>query len=411
MTSMMRQRALQKKLAKVNEAANSTTGEAQDSTATAGDATAEPKSPVSAKALARQRLLKKKQLEAEKKAGNEAAAGESGAAEKAAEKERQRKAHEEAERLRAEEEAQKLRAARQKGATEAMALIAQKMLNATVSRLVLQWVDNFGEELALMELEAEDMDLQAEAEADLAEEEALDEELASLTASIADADSGEKEMTVDELKAELKSAREKCLKQTQDTKRMKLELRELEEELLVTTEAMEAAEKKATDNMTMFQTTNKDLAAVQRELLAAKCDNGNKKKPAGKSRGGASAETVEEMEEMLQDANSDLATAQRQVLELKQQVQTARAAGGGGVSSSVSDKELEKLKKSVANTNKELSEAQYTILAKREQFKELLDMLTENLEPLIDMEDQVVEKRVQQMKEKIDEALDEEEED
>merc|ERR1712216_698821 len=115
------------------------------------------------------------------------------------------------------------------------------------------------------------------------------------------------------------------------------------------------------------------------------------------------------METMLADANKDLAAAQRQVLQLREQVER-----GGGGAPAISDdsktsKELEKLKRSVSNTNKELSEAQYSILAQREQFKELQEML-EDLEPLLDMKNKKVKALVEQMNDKLDEALEEDDE-
>jgi len=425
----MRQRALQKKLAKVEEATQSQAAN-ENNIAEAKPATPSTESPeassgsqpkMTAKALARQRLLKKKQVEAQKKAGVDTSSEEKkdDEAEKArlaAEAEKKKKEKEEEERKkRAEEESRKLRAAKMAGGMEILSRVMQKIISVLLSQVVVSWVENLGDDLALLELAEEELvaeeeaaaELLAEDEEVLAEEEAaaellaegevvgeegLDEELEFLADAVSEVDVSQGES------AEVSSLKEKVAKQKEENKRLKLELRDLESELMEANEANEKLNDDLAGNKGDFLDTNKELAAVQRDLLSVKSQLAKAQKGNGTGNDKGSSGDNSVIKEQLWETNKDLQAAQRQILALKSDISKGGQSSGGG------GKESEKLRASISQANKDLSTAQYTILNKQEQFKSLADLL-EELQPHIDLKDKKVKKIIKKFEFVLDEAL------
>jgi len=383
MTSLMRQRALQRKLAKVNEAAGKDGNEGGEEAKPAGDAAAEekPKSPMTAKALARQRLLKKKQADKE--------AAEKEDAERLA-AETKKKEEEAAEALaaeRAEEEARKMKLAKMEGGLGIMQHVFEKWQNAIVAGMLEQWLTNFAEELAREELEEEEREAELAAQAALEDEENLDAEMAELEGLVAGGTEGSDGMSEEQLKSELQKVRNSMLQQVTQ---LKSEKDELEQEVLTQAEQLEEEKGKAKDYLKKFQATNKELAFVQRQLLAAKNElqamgggAGLAVKSPAKAKGGdISSAEAQELEVMLTDTNKDLAKAQREVLSLRQQLQAAEKGGGGGGGDPQLQKALDKVRKDFTSTNKELSSAQYDVLTKKEALKQLAELVGELVDTL-----------------------------
>jgi len=386
MTSLMRQRALQKKLAKVNEAALK---QKQDAGENNNKETGEeaPKSSMTAKALARQRLLKKKQMAEQGEDGGDEV-GAQAAAQMAEELAAQRAA----------EESAKLKLAKQEGGLNILQLVFDKMKNAVLNAVIVSWVENLGEAMVLQEEQDEAALAEEDVLAELAAEEELDSELELLMSQINEAPpEGE------DLKQKFLELQEFSLKQTQQCKNLQRQMVQAEEEILAATARADAKEAQSVENMEKFRNTNRELAKVQRELLTVKSGKG------GGGGEGSQAGSRSEQEKMLTEMNRDLAQAQRQVLALKQQLEGKGGGGGnGGQELAAAKRDLEKLKKSVATTNKELSEAQYSILAQREQFKDLQE-LVEELDEVVPAGDEKAKKLISQVLEKLDEALEEEE--
>merc|ERR1712216_154483 len=107
---------------------------------------------MSAKALARQRLLKKKQMEASGQ--NTKKLEEDDKARKA--EEARRKTEEEVEKERLREQADKLKLAKQEGAVGQLNAVFKTWTDAAVTTCIVNWVENFGEQLALEELEEDE---------------------------------------------------------------------------------------------------------------------------------------------------------------------------------------------------------------------------------------------------------------
>jgi len=426
----MRQRALQKKLDKV-QAAQAANNEAADGEAPAESAAPAEETKMTAKALARQRLLKKKQLEAAKKAGNDTAESEANAdseetkrlAEEA--NRRQEENKEEEAKRRAEEESRKLREAKCEGAMKTLEVAMKKILDHQLNATVVSWVENFGDALVLMELAEEELEAEQEAAKELLEEgemneeeveEALDEGLEMLADMVTEEDvsiGDEEELSMEEMKARFAK-----LKETNASLQSQLS----------------AEKKKAKESHKLFLETNQELAGVQRALLEAKNGASSSKgsPPGSRESTGSrrkSSKTshqpkteLDQVEALLAAANKDLAEAQKDVMAYKVEIQKLKkqvGQKGGAAPSPASDPEegsteWMKLKQSYSTVNKELSEAQYVILAKREHFTEIhqqLETLVTGSAPLIDLAtcDKKIKKVLKNIDEILDQALEDEE--
>lgn len=382
MTSLMRQRALAKKLAKLSAEAD----------ATAPD---EGKSKASdAKKRARERLLKQKQEECAKVT---------------AELETQ-------EAKRKQEEVEKLREARLSGVSgwlEACALVVGKWQSASMEQAVVNWVEKFGEvrsrwvwvwvcdglarqELALMELEEEERQLLAEvgeggdeadaeesgaqeaappaADAEPKEIEAVEEaeeaepeadelaaELGEIEGALAAAAIESEEldqaipqadMSPEELQAECTRLREQLKTKADAVREMNTELLELNQECLA---------------------SKQEIKTLETELTKAQSNQGGNQDQDSKER-------EQKIREYNKDIQQELAESQRQILRMRQELDEAQEGGTSKVRSPKSPqngKSGDKLKEALAVCNQELSGAQFKVLHMREVCREVLKVAEE----------------------------------